>query len=179
MSRIGKAPVAIPSGVEVKIEGNLVTVKGKLGELKQVVDKDIVCKIENNAVVLARNVETKEMRAKHGLYRALINNMVSGVSKGWEKTLTVEGVGFKTAVQGNKLTMNIGFSHPVEIIAPAGITIGCNTPTEIVVKGIDRTLVGQIAANIRAKRVVEPYHSYGIRYKDEVVVVKEGKTAGK
>lgn len=179
MSRIGKAPIAIPSGVEVKVDGSMVVVKGKMGELKQQIDKDIQCKVENNNIVFTRSSETKEVRSKHGLYRALINNMVVGVTKGWEKALIVNGIGFKAVMQGEKLVLNIGFSHPVEILPPEGIKISCPTVTEVVVKGIDRTLVGQIAANIRAKRVVEPYHSYGIRYKDEVVVIKEGKTAGK
>ncbi|MBR2029455.1 MAG: 50S ribosomal protein L6 [Clostridia bacterium] len=180
MSRIGRMPIVLPEGVEVKVENGLVTVKGPKGQLSQQIgNKDISVAVENNTVVLSRANDKKDARAQHGLYRALINNMVVGVTKGFEKALIVNGVGYKAQVQGKKLILNIGYSHPVEIEAPEGITIECPQLTEVVVKGIDKTLVGQVAANIRAKREVEPYHSYGIRYKDEVVITKEGKTAGK
>ena len=180
MSRIGRMPIVLPEGVEVKVENGLVTVKGPKGQLSQQIgNKDISVVVENNTIVLSRANDKKEARAQHGLYRALINNMVVGVTKGFEKALIVNGVGYKAQVQGKKLILNIGYSHPVEIEAPEGITIECPQLTEVVVKGIDKTLVGQVAANIRAKREVEPYHSYGIRYKDEVVITKEGKTAGK
>ena len=180
MSRIGRMPIVLPEGVEVKVENGLVTVKGPKGQLSQQIgNKDISVAVENNTVVLSRANDKKDARAQHGLYRALINNMVVGVTKGFEKALIVNGVGYKAQVQGKKLILNIGYSHPIEIEAPEGITIECPQLTEVVVKGIDKTLVGQVAANIRAKREVEPYHSYGIRYKDEVVITKEGKTAGK
>lgn len=179
MSRIGRMPIVLPEGVEVKVENGLVSVKGPKGQLSQQIGKEISVNIEGNTVVLTRANDKKEVRAQHGLYRALINNMVIGVTKGFEKALIVNGVGYKAQVQGKKLILNIGYSHPIEIEAPEGITIECPQLTEVVVKGIDKTLVGQVAANIRAKREVEPYHSYGIRYKDEVVITKEGKTAGK
>ena len=179
MSRIGRMPIVLPEGVEVKVENGLVSVKGPKGQLSQQIGKEISVNIENNVIVLSRANDKKEVRAQHGLYRALINNMVIGVTKGFEKALIVNGVGYKAQVQGNKLILNIGYSHPIEIEAPEGITIECPQLTEVVVKGINKTLVGQVAANIRAKREVEPYHSYGIRYKDEVVITKEGKTAGK
>jgi len=179
MSRIGRMPIVLPEGVEVKVENGLVSVKGPKGQLSQQIGKEISVNIEGNEVVLTRANDKKEVRAQHGLYRALINNMVVGVTKGFEKALIINGVGYKAQVQGKKLILNIGYSHPVEIEAPEGITIECPQLTEVVVKGIDKTLVGQVAANIRAKREVEPYHSYGIRYKDEVVITKEGKTAGK
>ena len=179
MSRIGRMPIVLPEGVEVKVENGLVSVKGPKGQLSQQIGKEISVNIENNTVVLTRANDKKEVRAQHGLYRELINNMVIGVTKGFEKALIVNGVGYKAQVQGKKLILNIGYSHPIEIEAPEGITIECPQLTEVVVKGIDKTVVGQVAANIRAKREVEPYHSYGIRYKDEVVITKEGKTAGK
>ena len=179
MSRIGRMPIVLPEGVEVKVENGLVSVKGPKGQLSQQIGKEISVNVENNTVVLTRANDKKEVRAQHGLYRALINNMVIGVTKGFEKALIVNGVGYKAQVQGKKLILNIGYSHPIEIEAPEGITIECPQLTEVVVKGINKTLVGQVAANIRAKREVEPYHSYGIRYKDEVVITKEGKTAGK
>jgi len=179
MSRIGRMPIVLPEGVEVKVENGLVSVKGPKGQLSQQIGKEISVNIEGNEVVLTRANDKKEVRAQHGLYRALINNMVVGVTKGFEKALIINGVGYKAQVQGKKLILNIGYSHPIEIEAPEGITIECPQLTEVVVKGIDKTVVGQVAANIRAKRVVEPYHSYGIRYKDEVVITKEGKTAGK
>ena len=179
MSRIGRMPIALPEGVEVKVENGIVSVKGPKGQLSQQIGKEISVNIENNVIVLSRANDKKEVRAQHGLYRALINNMVIGVTKGFEKALIVNGVGYKAQVQGNKLILNIGYSHPIEIEAPEGITIECPQLTEVVVKGINKTLVGQVAANIRANREVEPYHSYGIRYKDEVVITKEGKTAGK
>ena len=179
MSRIGRMPIVLPEGVEVKVEKGLVSVKGPKGQLSQQIGKEISVNVENNVIVLTRANDKKDVRAQHGLYRALINNMVVGVTKGFEKALIVNGVGYKAQVQGKKLILNIGYSHPVEIEAPEGITIECPQLTEVVVKGIDKTLVGQVAANIRAKREVEPYHSYGIRYKDEVVITKEGKTAGK
>lgn len=178
MSRIGKLPITIPAGVTVDLKNNIITVKGPLGELKQEI-KDIDIKIENNIISLSRKSDAKELRAKHGLYRALINNMVTGVIKGYEKSLIVSGVGYKAAVEGGKLTLHVGFSHTVDFKIPGSVKVECPTLTEILVKGINKTEVGQVAANIRAIKKVEPYHLYGIRYKDEIVQKKEGKTAGK
>ena len=179
MSRIGRAPIAIPQGVTVDINNNLVTVKGPLGALSQTVDKSIDVKVEDGHVVCTRHTDDKDHRALHGLYRALIHNMVVGVTKGFEKSLIVNGVGYKVTLSGNKMTLNIGFSHPVEITAPEGITFAQPQPLEIVVKGIDRQLVGQTAATIKAIKPVEPYHNYGIHYKDETVIHKVGKRATK
>ena len=179
MSRIGRAPITIPAGVTIENANNLITVKGPLGTLSQQVDSSITVKIDGNVLLVERHSDDKQHRALHGLYRALINNMVTGVTKGFEKHLIVAGVGYKCQATDTKLTMNIGFSHPVEFTAPAGITFALAAPLEIVVKGIDRQLVGQMAATIKAAKPVEPYHGYGIHYKDEVVIRKEGKTAGK
>ena len=179
MSRIGRAPITVPAGVTIDNTNNLITVKGPLGTLTQQVDSSIIVKIDGNVLTVERHSDDKDHRALHGLYRALINNMVTGVTKGFEKHLIVAGVGYKVTATDTKLTMNIGFSHPVEFTAPAGITFAMAAPLEIVVKGIDRQLVGQVAATIKAIKPVEPYHGYGIHYKDEVVVRKEGKTAGK
>lgn len=179
MSRIGRAPITVPAGVTIDNTNNLITVKGPLGTLTQQVDSSITVKIDGNVLTVERHSDDKDHRALHGLYRALINNMVTGVTKGFEKHIIVAGVGYKVTATDTKLTMNIGFSHPVEFTAPAGITFAMAAPLEIVVKGIDRQLVGQVAATIKAIKPVEPYHGYGIHYKDEVVVRKEGKTAGK
>ena len=179
MSRIGRAPIAIPQGVTVDINNNLVTVKGPLGTLSQKVDKSIDVKVEDGHVHCTRHSDDKDHRALHGLYRALIHNMVVGVTKGFEKSLIVNGVGYKVTLSGNKMTLNIGFSHPVEVTAPEGITFAQPQPLEIVVKGIDRQLVGQTAATIKAIKPVEPYHNYGIHYKDETVIHKVGKRATK
>lgn len=179
MSRIGRAPIAVPAGVTFENKDNLVTVKGPLGALSQQVDASIEVVLEDGHILVKRHSDDKEHRAMHGLYRALINNMVTGVTKGFEKSLIVNGVGYKLTVSGNKLVMNIGFSHPVEFEAPEGITFSLPQPLEIVVKGIDRQQVGQVAASIKAIKKIEPYHGYGIRYKDEPVIHKEGKTAGK
>lgn len=179
MSRIGRAPIAIPQGVTVDINNNLVTVKGPLGALSQTVDKSIDVKVEDGHVVCTRHTDDKDHRALHGLYRALIHNMVVGVTKGFEKSLIVNGVGYKVTLSGNKMTLNIGFSHPVEFTAPEGITFAQPQPLEIVVKSIDRQLVGQTAATIKAIKPVEPYHNYGIHYKDETVIHKVGKRATK
>lgn len=180
MSRIGRAPIQIPQGVQVTINDHLVTVAGPLGTLSQVIDKSIDVKVEDGHVLCTRHSDDKDHRALHGLYRALIHNMVVGVTKGFEKSLIVNGVGYKVTLNGNnKMTLNIGFSHPIEVVAPDGITFAQPQPLEIVVKGIDRQLVGQTAATIRAYKPVEPYHGYGIHYKDEVVIHKVGKRATK
>ncbi len=176
MSRIGRLPVTIPAGVTVDYKDNVVTVKGPKGTLtRQIQDRYITVKVEGGEVHVERSREDKSVKSKHGLYRQLIFNMVTGVVTPFSRTLIVNGVGWKAAVSGNKLTMNIGYSHPVDYIAPQGITITCPDQNTIVVSGVDKELVGQTAATIKSKRPVEPYHSYGLRYSDEVVVLKEGK----
>lgn len=180
MSRIGRLPVVIPQGVEVSVSPeNVVTVKGAKGTLTLNVKNIIKVNIENNEVKVSRPNDEKEVKALHGLYRKLIANMVEGVSKGYEKGLVLNGVGYKVAKQGKKIVLSVGYSHPVEIEEVPGITFECPSITEIVVKGIDKELVGQTAANIRKVRNPDPYHAYGIRYKDEVIARKEGKTGKK
>ncbi len=179
MSRIGKLPVQLPAGVTVTFANGLLTVKGGKGTLTQEVVGDIDFKIEGNEALVLKKNDSAELGAKHGLYRALLHNMVVGVTQGYTKSLKVNGVGWKVAKQGNKVVLNVGFSHPVEVAEPAGITLSCPNPNEIVVAGIDKTLVGQTAANIRSIRTPEPYHGYGIAYSDEVIERKEGKTGGK
>ena len=179
MSRIGKMPIALPAGVEVKFADGVITVKGPKGTLSREIVGNIGIEVEGATLLVKALDDKAETNAKHGLYRALINGMVTGVSAGFVKSLEVKGVGWKAAVQGNKLVLNVGFSHPVEIVAPEGIKFECPTLTEVNVSGISKELVGQIAANIRKVRLPEPYHGYGIRYKGEYVEHKEGKTSGK
>ena len=179
MSRIGKMPIAIPAGVTVDFKDGIVTVKGPKGTLTREIVGNIAMEMEGTNLVLKAMDDKADTNAKHGLYRALVNGMVTGVSAGFVKALEVKGVGWKAAVQGNKLVLNVGFSHPVEFVAPAGITFECPSITEVNVSGLDKELVGQVAANIRKVRKPEPYHGYGIRYKGEYVEHKEGKTSGK
>ena len=179
MSRIGKMPIALPAGVTVDFKDGVVTVKGPKGTLSREVVGNIGIETEGATLLVKALDDKAETNAKHGLYRALLNGMVTGVTEGFVKTMEVKGVGWKAAVQGNKLVLNVGFSHPVEVVAPEGIKFECPTLTEVNVSGISKELVGQIAANIRAIRVPEPYHGYGIRYKGENVEHKEGKTSGK
>lgn len=180
MSRIGRKEIILPAGVELEISNdNTVTVKGPKGSLIQKVDKAITIKKENNVVTLSRSSDVNTIRAKHGLYRALIANMVEGVSKGYTKSLEIKGVGYKAQKQGKKLVLNIGFSHNVEVEEEDGIVLECPSATVIKVSGIDKQKVGQVAAQIRNLRPVEPYHGYGVRYFGERVVHKVGKTAGK
>ena len=179
MSRIGRMPIAIPQGVNVTVDNNLVTVTGKLGTLTQKFGKFTNVAVEGDHVVVTRINDTNEAKAQHGLYRMLISNMVEGVSKGFSKTVVINGVGYKATKQGNKVVMSIGFSHPVEVEEIDGIKLECPNATDIVISGINKELVGQFAAKIRDIKPVEPYHAYGIKYKDEVVVRKEGKTSGK
>ena len=179
MSRIGKAPIKIPAGVELKVNGNVFTVKGPKGELSQTFDPaNIELCVENGEIIVKRFNEENATKAKHGLYRALAYNMVVGVTEGYKKTLIVNGVGWKVAKQGKKVVMNVGFSHPVEIEEIDGIALDCPTQTEITVSGIDKEKVGQFAAMVRGVREPEPYHGYGIRYSDEVIERKVGKAAG-
>ena len=179
MSRIGKMAIAVPAGVSVEFKDSVVTVKGAKGTLTQKITGAIDVKNEDGHVHVVALDDQQQTNALHGLYRALIANMVKGVSEGYTKGLEVKGVGWKAQVQGNKLVLNVGFSHPVEIVAPEGIKFECPSLTEISVSGISKELVGQTAANIRKVRIPEPYHGYGIRYKGEYVEHKEGKTSGK
>ena len=181
MSRIGKKPITLPAGVTFNYENGVVTVKGAKGTLtREIVEKDIGVQVDGAVVTLTCPEGAKsDVQAKHGLYRALVANMVKGVSEGFTRNLIINGVGYKAQVSGNKLVLNIGYSHPIEVVAPDGISFACPTQTEITVSGIDKELVGQTAANIKAKRPVEPYHAYGVRYKEETVIMKEGKKAGK
>lgn len=179
MSRIGIKPVVIPAGVEVTVNGNVVTVKGPKGELKQEISKNISIIQEDGELKFSRPDDERQNRGQHGLARTLVNNMVIGVTEGFEKKLQLVGVGYKTEKKGDTLVMHVGYSHPVEMKDPAGITTECTSATEVVVKGIDKALVGNYAANIRAWRIPEPYKGKGIKYADEVVRRKEGKTGAK
>lgn len=180
MSRIGKLPVALPAGVEVKVDGNnMVTVKGPKGELQEQISKLLNVEINDGILTVTRSKDDKNHRAQHGLGRTLINNMVTGVTSGFEKKLQLVGVGYKAEKQGKKLVMNLGYSHQVIMEDPEGITTECTSPTEIIVKGIDKALVGNYAANIRKWRLPEPYKAKGIRYAGEVIRRKEGKAGGK
>ena len=177
LSRIGRHPVKLPAGVTATVSADqVVTVKGPKGELSQKVDACIKVELKDNEICLICDTEAKEVKSKHGLYRALIQNMVTGVVTPYSKGLVLKGVGYKVAKQGNKVVFNVGYSHPVEFVEPKGITIEVVNPNEVKVVGIDKTQVGQVAANIREIRKPEPYHGYGIRYADEVVVMKVGKT---
>ncbi len=179
MSRIGKLPITVPAGVTVTVdENNLVTVKGPKGTLSQQVNPVITVKQEGNILTLERPTDAKPHKAMHGLYRALVNNMVVGVTDGFSKTLEMVGTGYRASVEGKTLTINIGFSHPVILEAPEGITYETPNQTTIVVKGSNKQQVGNLAADIRAIRKPEPYLGKGIKYKDEYIRRKEGK-AGK
>ena len=178
MSRIGNAIINIPAGVQIDASNNVITVKGPKGTLSQAYDPIITPVIEGNVLKFTRANDLGPTKAKHGLYRALTANMVKGVTEGFQKTLIVNGVGWKVAKQGNKLVLNVGFSHPVDVTEVEGISIECPSVTEIVIKGIDKEKVGQFAAMVRGIREPEPYHGYGIRYNDEVIERKVGKAAG-
>ena len=178
MSRIGKKAIEIPSGVNVTVAGNVVTVTGKLGTLNRTINPQIGVEVKDNLVHVTNTTGEYELRAQHGLYRQLIHNMIEGVSKGYEKKLNVNGVGFKVTQKGADVELGIGLSHPVLIKAEPGITL-IGDKTEITVKGIDKEQVGRFAAYIRDIKPCEPYHAYGISYSDEVVVRKEAKSAKK
>lgn len=175
MSRVGKQPVAIPAGVDVSIKEDQISVKGSGGTLS--LAQNVLVKVSNSEgkLTFAPINESREADAMSGTFRQLVNNMVVGVSKGFEKKLSLVGVGYKASAAGNKLNLAVGFSHPVNIEMPAGITVATPTPTEILIKGADRQRVGQVAAEIRAIRPPEPYKGKGIRYSDEKVVIKETK----
>lgn len=182
MSRIGKAPVAIPSGVTVSVtDGNVVTVKGPKGELTRAFSKKIKIEKndEKNELVFTRSGDDKEEKSLHGLTRVLVHNMVEGVTNGYQKSLDLVGVGYRASVQGKKLVMNLGFSHPVEVEALDGITFETPAPTKVIVKGIDKEKVGKVAADIRSWRKPEPYLGKGVKYEGEYIRRKEGKTGKK
>lgn len=180
MSRVGRLPVAIPSGVTFTVSpDNVVTVKGPKGQLEKAMHKDIKIAVEDNAVVVTRPSDDKEHRSLHGLTRALINNMVKGVSEGYQKTLDLVGVGYRAQLQGKKLVMNLGFSHPVEVEPIEGVSFEVPAATKVIVKGIDKEKVGAMAADIRTWRKPEPYKGKGIKYDNEVIRRKEGKTGKK
>ena len=179
MSRIGKMPIVIPAGVSVEIaENNKVTVKGPKGELTRVLPAEMKIEVENGQVKVSRPNDLKREKSMHGLTRTLINNMVVGVHEGYTKTLEINGVGYRAAKEGNKLTLSLGYSHPVVMIDPEGIESVCETPNKIVIKGIDKEKLGQYAAEIRSKRGPEPYKGKGIKYATETIRRKVGK-AGK
>ncbi|MBQ3436322.1 MAG: 50S ribosomal protein L6 [Bacilli bacterium] len=175
MSRIGNRIITIPEGVTVSVDNNTVTVKGPKGELSQVLLKDIEMKIDGNEITLTRKNENA--KAMHGTMNAILTNMIKGVKDGYEKDLEIIGVGYRFNVQGKQLVINAGYSHPVKMEIPEGLTVTSSSNTEITVKGIDKVLVGEFAANIRKVRKPEPYKGKGIRYKDEHVRRKEGKKA--
>jgi len=175
MSRIGKHPVAIPQGVTVELANNRLTAKGQLGTLSLVVSNDVSATIADNAVTIAPKDETKRARAMWGTTRALVNNMVTGVAAGFTRNLEINGVGYRAAVQGNNLNLQLGYSHDVVYPVPADVKIACERPTVIAITGADRQRVGQVAAEIRAFRPPEPYKGKGIKYSDETIRRKEGK----
>jgi large subunit ribosomal protein L6 len=177
MSRIGRKPIPVPSGVEVQIEPELVTVKGPKGELSERIPRDITVVQEGEELLVTRPTDRGEHRSLHGLTRSLVANMVEGVTDGFEKTLEIQGVGYRAALKGSDLTLALGYSHPVEIPAPDGISFDVPQPTSVIVKGISKQLVGETAAKIRKSRPPEPYKGKGIRYEGEHVIRKVGKRA--
>ena len=177
MSRVGQAPIAVPSGVDVTIREGHVTVKGPKGQLERSIPEGISLSQDDGQILVARSGDGRDVRALHGLIRSLVANMVAGVTTGFEKSLEIHGVGYRAAKQGNDLEIQVGFSHPVKKPAPAGIEYDVPTPTRITVRGIDKELVGQIAAEIRAIRKPEPYKAKGIRYEGEHIRRKGGKAA--
>lgn len=178
MSRIGKEPVAIPSGVDVDMSGDTITVKGPKGTLSQSLHDGVNVAIEDDQVVVSRPNELRESRELHGLFRTLVNNMVLGVTDGFSKTLEIVGVGYRAAMQGKGLRLQLGFSHDVIIDEIEGITFSCPSQTQIIISGADKQQVGQVAANIRKLRPPEPYKGKGVKYADETILRKAGKAAG-
>ncbi|MFS0784885.1 50S ribosomal protein L6 [Shouchella sp. 1P09AA] len=176
MSRVGLKPITIPEGVTVSLDGNLCTVKGPKGELSRELHQDIKVNLENNEMTFERPSDHKEHRALHGTMRANVNNMVEGVTKGFERALELNGVGYRASKSGNKLVLNVGYSHPVEITPEEGLEIEVPSNTKVIVRGINKERVGALASNIRAVRQPEPYKGKGIRYEGEYVRRKEGKT---
>ena len=180
MSRIGKMPITVPAGVEVTIaDGNVVTVKGPKGTLSSTFHQKMIIKQEGAVITVSRPDDQHEHKSLHGLTRTLLNNMVTGVSKGFSKELEVNGVGYRASKEGNKLVLNVGYSHPVTMEEPEGISVDVPSPNKIIVNGIDKQKVGQFAANVRGHRPPEPYKGKGIKYTTEVIRRKEGKAGGK
>ena len=179
MSRIGRLPITIPSGVTIDMNDGVVTVKGPKGQLTKEFHPDMKIELNEQELTVSRPSDKKEHRSLHGLTRSLINNMVVGITNGFEKKLEINGVGYRAAKQGNKLTLSLGYSHPVEIIDPDGVSTAVEGTNKITVSGIDKEAVGLHAANIRSKRAPEPYKGKGIKYADEVIRRKEGKTGKK
>ena len=180
MSRIGRMPIEVPQGVEVKLgAGNEITVKGPKATLSRVLHPEMQVALENGVITVTRPSENKTHRSLHGLTRTLINNMIIGVTEGYTKTLEINGVGYRAQKQGNKLVMNLGYSHPVEMEEPEGVKVEVPNPNQIIVTGSDKQAVGQFAAVVREKRPPEPYKGKGIKYSDEVIRRKEGKTGKK
>ncbi|MCC5952154.1 MAG: 50S ribosomal protein L6 [Acidimicrobiia bacterium] len=177
MSRVGKAPITVPSGVDVTVDGSQVTVKGPKGSLQRELPQPITIRRDGDELVVERPNDERRNRALHGLCRSLVNNMVVGVTDGFQRDLEIVGVGYRATAKGpNSIELALGFSHPVKVDAPDGITFECPTPTQVIVRGIDKELVGQVAADIRAWRKPEPYKGKGVRYSDEHVVRKAGKS---
>lgn len=179
MSRIGRMPIAIPAGVTVEVNGNVVTAKGPKGELTKAMHPDMIIEVSGSEVTVSRPSEDKLHKSLHGLTRTLVHNMIVGVSEGYKKELDVVGVGYRVAMTGAALQMNIGYSHQVIVNPISGITIESPAPNKIIISGIDKQMVGQFAADVRKKRPPEPYKGKGIRYTGEVVRRKEGKTGAK
>ena len=175
MSRVAKSPVVIPAGVTVTIDQQNVTVKGKSATLSLSINNLVFAKIENNEVLFSPKDESVQANAQAGTARALVHNMVVGADKGYERKLTLVGVGYRAQVKGNVINLNLGYSHPVDYELPAGVTAQCPSQTEIVLKGADKAVLGQVAANLRALRAPEPYKGKGVRYADEIVHIKEAK----
>jgi large subunit ribosomal protein L6 len=178
VSRVGKKPVVIPDGVKITQEGNFLKIKGPKGELEQQIHPNISIEIVENQVNVTRPNDSKQNKSLHGLSRALVQNMVTGVTDTYKKTLDIVGVGYKAELKGKDLLLNIGYSHPIFLIPPEGVTLETPTPTQIIISGIDKQLVGLISAKIRSFRKPEPYKGKGIKYSDEHIVRKAGKTAG-
>ena len=179
MSRVGKLPVAIPAGVTVSIADGVVTVKGSKGTLSQALRDEVVVEVKDNEVVVTRKNDEKASRSFHGLYRQLIANMIKGVSEGYSKVLLINGVGYRAEVKGSILTLNLGYSTPIEYMIPEGISIAADGPAKLTVSGINKARVGQVAAEIRSLRGPEPYKGKGIKYETETIRRKVGKSGGK
>ena len=179
MSRIGKLPIEIPKGVKVEVKENTVFVEGPKGKLAQEFNSDVTIKVENDQILVDRTSETKEARSFHGLYRQLCQNMVTGTSQGFSRTLLINGVGYRAEVKGDILHMNLGFSNPIEFLIPEGITITCDGQNKVIVSGTEKQLVGQVSSEIRSIRPPEPYKGKGVKYEDERIVRKIGKSGVK
>jgi len=179
MSRIGRMPIAVPAGVTFKVDGNLVSVKGPKGELSRTIPQEMILDVADDTILVKRPSEEKKHKSLHGLTRTLVANMVTGVTQGFTKTLEIVGVGYRAAKTGDKLNLTLGFSHPLEVEPPIGITIDVPAPNKIIISGIDKEAVGALAAKIRAYREPEPYKGKGVRYEGEKVRRKVGKAGGK